>query len=464
MVTKSEQKIRKLFKSKFKLGEADESKNLRAGGSLFNKKYFRTLARSEKGLEKIKQLYDEITTDPKIQSIITGKTLSEALNFKSDKETEFVNNLESWIKNQNDESLKKFLEENLDLRLEDVLRESSGAGASLPEPPSLSETSSSELEEDKPIEKEKTPIVKAKVKAISPKTKAESKVGGSAETPSEPPTFSPDVMPSAKEAMQEEKKAQEEAKAERPTTGMTEEEEIELLDIPEKPKDNIKMNVKKREPTEFDKLQPLPSKSDFIPPMRLGTRGKDIKELLSDINYFFNNFKSQLKRESEIFKEVDKTNLDQLRKLHGRIVGKLAPKQKDEGKRVGIVVNADDYIREKMKQILQEQTFASIRPEDLVIDVGKKDEKDVKDFGDYEVKRAIDGGLAATREAIYRYMPSENDPDVGQFEKSEKERKKPNRLSMLKPRLNNERTNAIRMNVRNPFRVPQKTMKLKYLY
>jgi len=198
--------------------------------------------------------------------------------------------------------------------------------------------------------------------------------------------------------------------------------------------------------------------------MRLGTRGKDIKELLSDINYFFNNFKSQLKRESEIFKEVDKTNLDQLRKLHGRIVGKLAPKQKDEGKRVGIVVNADDYIREKMKQILQEQTFASIRPEDLVIDVGKKDEKDVKDFGDYEVKRAIDGGLAATREAIYRYMPSENDPDVGQFEKSEKQRKKPNRLSMLKPRLNNERTNAIRMNVRNPFRVPQKTMKLKYLY
>ena len=106
--------------------------------------------------------------------------------------------------------------------------------------------------------------------------------------------------------------------------------------------------------TEIDDLQPLPSKSDFIPPMRLGTRGKDIKDLLADIAYFMKNFKSQLKRESEIFKEVDKSNIEQLRKLHGRIVGKLAPNQKkEEGKRIGVVVNADEYIREQMKKILQ---------------------------------------------------------------------------------------------------------------
>ena len=285
----------------------------------------------------------------------------------------------------------------------------------------------------------------------------------------EPPTFSPEQMTTAKEDIAEEKKAQARAKAERPISGMTEEQERSILEIPqETSNENVKMEMKKPDMrTEIDDLQPLPSKSDFIPPMRLGTSGKDIKDLLDDIMYFMKNFKGQLKRESAIFKEVDKTNIEQLRKLHNKIVGKLAPKQKkEEGKKVGIIVNADDYIREQMKRILQEQTFSSLRPQDVVIDVGSRasEGRDTKDFGDFAVKRTIDGGLASTREAVFRYMPSENEQDVGEEGQTEKQRKKPNRISMPKSRLNNERTTAMRMNVRNPFRVPQKTMKLKYLY
>lgn len=294
----------------------------------------------------------------------------------------------------------------------------------------------------------------------------------------DPPTFSPEQMTTAKEDIAEEKKAQAGAKAERPTSGMTEEEVDEILgtateqeqqEIPQQRyNENVKMEMKKPDMrTEIDDLQPLPSKSDFIPPMRIGTSGKDIKDLLDDIMYFMKNFKGQLKRESAIFKEVDKTNIEQLRKLHNKIVGKLAPKQKkEEGKKVGIIVNADEYIREQMKKILAEQVFSNLRPQDVVIDVGSRasEGRDTKDFGDFAIKRTIDGGLASTREAVFRYMPSENDQDVGEEGKTEKQRKKPNRISMPKSRLNNERTNAIKMNVRNPFRVPQKTMKLKYLY
>jgi hypothetical protein len=282
----------------------------------------------------------------------------------------------------------------------------------------------------------------------------------------ESPTFSPDEMPTAKESMTQEKKAQEEAKSQRPMSGMTTKQEEDLLGISQ---ENVKMEVKqpKRETGPVD-IDVLPSKSDFIPPMRLGTRGKDIKDLLSDINYFFKNFKSQLKREQEFFKNVDKSNIDQLRELHNRIVGKLGAKKKEEGKKIGIIVNADEYIREQMKKILQEQTFASLRPQDVVIDVGSREaegrERDTKDFGDFAVKRSVDGGLAATREAVYRYMPSENDPEIGEEGKSEKQRKKANRLSLPKARLNNQRTTAMRMNINNPFRVPQKTIKLKYLY
>ena len=292
---------------------------------------------------------------------------------------------------------------------------------------------------------------------------------------------SPEKMTTAKEDIEKEKEAQARAKEMRSQSKpkeMTEEEVDEILgtateqeqqETPQqRSNENVKMEMKKPDMrTEIDDLQPLPSKSDFIPPMRLGTSGKDIKELLDDIMYFMKNFKGQLKRESAIFKEVDKTNIEQLRKLHNKIVGKLAPKQKkEEGKKVGIIVNADEYIREQMKKILQEQTFSSLRPQDVVIDVGSRaaEGRDTKDFGDFAVKRTIDGGLASTREAVFRYMPSENDQDVGEEGKTEKQRKKPNRISMPKSRLNNERTNAIRMNVRNPFRVPQKTMKLKYLY
>ena len=214
-------------------------------------------------------------------------------------------------------------------------------------------------------------------------------------------------------------------------------------------------------------MQPLPSKSDLIPEARLGTKGKDINDLIDDIKYFMDNFEGQLKREKGFFKNVDIRNIKELRELHDRIVGKLAPEKRKstDGNKVGIIVNADDYIREQMKKILQEQTFSSLRPADVVIDVGSRavEGRDAKDFGDFEVKRTIDGGLSSQREAVYRYMPSENDTGE-EVEESLTRKKKSNRIKMPKPGLNNKRTTAIRMNTRNPFRGSQNTIKLKYLY
>lgn len=488
--TKSQKAIRKVFKSIFKLGLEKEGGGLRKGSD-FNTNFLKDLAKDQKGLDEIKKLYDDLTTNPKIQPIITGKTLSEALAFSSTPQNRFIDNLENWIKKGDIETRDIFLKTNLGITPQQIKENFPEVAPSKSKSSSSESSSSEEEEEEKEVVKSedkakvKKEVEKIEGKVSSGKMKMSkeeferfqkekqelaSKMGaGAGGSSMEPPTFSPDEMMSTKEDMSEERKAQADARASRPTTGMTAEEEAELLEIPKvKSEDNVDMKMKKPNmKTEIDDLEPLPSKSDFIPPMRLGTRGKDIKDLLADISYFMKNFKSQLKREGEIFKEVDKTNIEQLRKLHNKIVGKLAPKQKkEEGKRIGIIVNADEYIREQMKKILQEQTFSSLRPDDVVIDVGSKtaEGRDNKDFGDFAVKRTIDGGLASSREAIFRYMPSENDQDVGEEGKTEKQRKKPNRISMPKSRLNNERTNAIRMNVRNPFRVPQKTMKLKYLY
>jgi len=286
----------------------------------------------------------------------------------------------------------------------------------------------------------------------------------------------------AEEEMKEGQEAVKKAKEQRPEIGMSAEEEAELLDVNPnladvpsestsvqdmKPSKGMELKVSKRRKTGVD-IPALPTKAELIPKERLSTRGKDIKELLNDINYFLSNFKSQLKKEKDFYSKVDKKNINQLRELHARIVGKLQPNLPaiEKDKKVGVVINADEYIREQMKRILNESTFSNLRPSDVVIDVGnrKAEGRDTADYGDFEVKKTLDGGLAVQREAVYRYMPSENDDMVNEEDQTQRQRKKPNRLALPKSRLNNERTNAIRQTVNNPFRRPQKTVKLKYLY
>ena len=467
----------------------------------------------------------------KMMTYLQGKSLEEALGFNIKSQNELVETLENYIKTKTDESRDIFLTAGLGFTPEQVDKFEFSFTEEKPKQPEAGGIPEAQREIMKGVEKAKIKMVDKvqekgekkisdeEVKKITEslidtaldnavkfiektekklneeqkqimrdqlQMEIEDKISKSSKEAKKREVEPKDIEPTvaeekttAKEEISEEKEAQSRAKEMRSQPKMTEEEVDEILgtateqeqeqETPQETSmENVKMEMKKPNmKTEIDDLQPLPSKSDFIPPMRLGTRGKDIKDLLEDIAYFMKNFKSQLKRESEIFKEVDKTNIEQLRKLHNKIVGKLAPKQKkEEGKKVGIVVNADEYIREQMKKILQEQTFSSLRPQDVVIDVGSRasEGRDTKDFGDFSVKRTIDGGLASTREAVFRYMPSENDQDVGEEGKTEKQRKKPNRISMPKSRLNNERTTAMRMNVRNPFRVPQKTMKLKYLY
>jgi len=291
-----------------------------------------------------------------------------------------------------------------------------------------------------------------------------------------------DPQATAEEELMEGQEAVRQATEQRPTIGMSAEEEADLVganpnlaDVPSastsvadmKPSKGMELKVSKRPKTGVD-IQALPTKAELIPKIRLSTRGKDIKELLDDINYFLSNFKSQLKKEKDFFSKVDKKNINQLRELHGRIVGKLQPNlpARETDKKVGVVINADEYIREQMKRILNESTFSNLRPSDVVIDVGsrKAEGRDTKDFGDFEVKKTLDGGLAVQREAVYRYMPSENDDMVNEEGQTQRQRQKPNRLALPKSRLNNERTNAIRQTINNPFRRPQKTVKLKYLY
>ena len=274
-------------------------------------------------------------------------------------------------------------------------------------------------------------------------------------------------MTTAKEDMAKEKDAQ--ARAKEMRSQPKPEEEV---------KEEVKISMSKSEDIEDPKptgeaieepLQTVGTLSDFIPPVRLVTKGKSSKDLLNDIDFFIKNFPKQLEKEKEILGRIDKSKIADVRKLHSRIVGKVRPtvdkKNSKGGEKIGVVVNADTYIREKLKEILQEQTFSNLRPADVVIDVGTKPSKesDSKDYGSFEVKSNAMGGLYAQREPIYRYLPSENDPNVGEKDLSKMEKKKTKRLELQKPKSWNIRNSTIRNYKKDPFKSKQKTNRLNYL-
>ena len=212
-----------------------------------------------------------------------------------------------------------------------------------------------------------------------------------------------------------------------------------------------------------------PTSMDDIPSGRLSSSFKTVEQLNDDIKYFLKTFPALLKREAGFYKKINKKSLKQVRELHSRIVGILKPQsmpsgQKSQGRKVGVVIDAQEYIKNEMKRLLENETFSNLKPANVVLDVGGDDEGEgrdetTRDFGNFEVKKNDEGGLYARREAIYRYLPTEGDESVN----SSKERKN-NRLANIPLRQINRAKTAKKMNRRNPFQKPVKTVRLKYLY
>jgi hypothetical protein len=327
----------------------------------------------------------------------------------------------------------------------------------------LTENERKEKEPKPKIEKPESPIVSVKGVKKSPVKKGTKKEEEPAAAPAPapkkeeqlgtPPVMSPDQRDEQAQAQEQE---EEEEEKEETKQEETKEEEKEEEKQEEKQEEGSKRKPKKN-------IQTFKSKMDSIPESRLGTQGKEISDLIDDIKYFLKEFPSQLKNEKKIFSKLDKNNKDDLIKLHSKIASKLKPNiSSDSSKKVGVVINAESYIRDQMKKLLEENVFSNLKPADIVIDAGgsqKIDNNDEsKDIGNFEVKETPDGGLAAKREGIYRYLPTENE------QPNESKKKKYNKLKIPPPQERNKATGAIKFNKQNPFKRPQKTLKLKYLY
>jgi hypothetical protein len=478
--------VRKKFKDLFKLSEE-------GGKNQFKRENFLE-ALKENGLdfidENIKIIKNSDSYEPKYKEGIkklfedNEGGLAKVLKYKQTQK-DFTNSLENYFNKKSDENKQDLFESVLGMSQEDINNLFRTEGAGMVEPEMV----------DPPKVKKPEKLPKVKVTNVSPVAPAEKSDEQKIQEAmkeykkkveeagidyiqkeffqwyNKEKTFEEIVDEYSSEEEEgegEEKetmKQEEQPKPQEPPTMSPDErdvmeEEIKQEQLTEQKKD---MPTTKRQPR--TNIATFKSKMESIPESRLGTQGKEVNELVDDIEFFLKEFPSQLKSEKTIFNKVDKNNKNDLIKLHTKIATKLKPNisssSSSSNKKVGIVINAESYIKEQMKKLLEEGVFSNLKPADIVVDAAgtKKDNNEgTKDIGNFEVKETPDGGLSAKREGIYRYLPSENE------QPNEGKKKKNNQLKIPKPQERNRATNAISMNKQNPFKRPQKTLKLKYLY
>ena len=228
--------------------------------------------------------------------------------------------------------------------------------------------------------------------------------------------------------------------------------------------------------TKEDTQKPLPTIPNVVPPSatdlidkkRISADYKTEPQLLDDITYFLKTFPLILKPERKVFDSIDKNSLVKLQKLHRKIVGKLAPTLGEEEKaasrkKLGIVVDADEYISGILKRLLAESAFQGLTAGQLVINIndpasGAK-KTGTKSMGSFEVAKGTSGRLAAQREPVYRAIPDTNEAMLI----SQTQRPRPVRIGDIKARFSNLVTTAQTYDNNNPFLKSTKTTRIKYV-
>ena len=218
--------------------------------------------------------------------------------------------------------------------------------------------------------------------------------------------------PREEEEMKEEemKEEKEEEKLEKEKKEMKEEvkkeEKLEEEISPEMEEihNQIRKDERERVMKEFNLVDPTIGTID-IPKERLGIEGKTIKILNDDIKYFINRFPDMLKMEASVYKKTNKKNKKALQDLHRRIQAKLSPDpKKEEGEKVGIILDADKFIDMKITELLATKTLEGLTPANLV-DITEEPKSQGRDVGSYTLTRK--GGRDIISNApVYRSIPT----------------------------------------------------------
>ena len=197
-----------------------------------------------------------------------------------------------------------------------------------------------------------------------------------------------------------------------------------------------------------------PSTIDQIPESRLSSDNKSQDQLRSDINYFLKNFPTPLKNIKSQAKRLNKMGLVQLQRLHKRIVNILQPnKMATSGKKVGVVIDAEEYIKRKVGEVMIDNAIKGYQIPNLQPVGDNIDNKSdgTKDIGSYEIKVGPEGGLNSQKEPVYRYIPTTNEEGVNEIEYNYESKRKPKRMALPKTKMRNQVVTGKREVRTNPF-------------
>jgi len=163
-------------------------------------------------------------------------------------------------------------------------------------------------------------------------------------------------------------------------------------------------------------IKDVPQDIRAIPKERASTTGKSEAQLKDDINYFFKTYPDMLKKERGQYLTIIRGKSPALRKkqlieLHRRIVGLVGNVEENGiGKNIGIVLNADKYLDDKINAILLQKITDGMKPASLVVNVTDKTKDDKsKRVGSYQITKGRSGLLNAQKAPVYRSIPSTND-------------------------------------------------------
>ena len=170
---------------------------------------------------------------------------------------------------------------------------------------------------------------------------------------------------------------------------------------------------------EVKEINDIPQDVLAIPKERASAKGKSEEQLIDDIEFFFKTYPEMLDKEKVQFNKIQRGKSPALRKkqlmeLHRRIVAKIGNIEDDkENKRIGIILNANKYLDDKINAILLQKLTEGLTPASLVVDVsGKTDEDKSKRVGSYQITKGRSGLLNAQKAPIYRSIPSSNDSQM----------------------------------------------------
>ena len=216
----------------------------------------------------------------------------------------------------------------------------------------------------------------------------------------------------SKESMEEEP-IPEEPKVEEP---ISEEPKVEeqKVEIEEEIKDEIS-DESMNKPIKVDEgLIKTGMEGNFeldIPKSRLIIKGKSIEELNKDIKYFLNKYPSLLKTETRIYNESDKKNMKVIVEIHKRIQGVLSPEGEKKEKTIGIILDADKYIDQKINELLARKTLEGLTPANLV-NITEIPKSKGMDVGSYTILKNSSGVPNVENAPVYRAIPSTNEEQI----------------------------------------------------